>query len=56
MESWSRTTLSIDREVLHVLNKVPRTEVPSKSKLVEQLIRTWLEKHGYSISGSDGVR
>jgi len=56
MTSWKRTTFSINSEVIHVLNKVSRTELASKSKLVETLIRDWLKEHGYEISGSNGER
>ena len=56
MKRWVRTTLSIDSEVLHVLNKVPRADLPSKSKLVETLVKVWLKEHGYIVSGSSGER
>lgn len=54
MAKWIRTTFSLDAEVIHVLNKVPRNEIPNKSKFVEALVRLWLEKYGYEISGSIG--
>lgn len=54
MKDWRRTSFTIKSEVLHVLNKVPRTELPNKSRLVEGLLYEWLLEHGYQVSGSLG--
>lgn len=56
MEKWTRTSFSIKTEILHVLNKVPRSELPNKSLLVEILLCKWLKDRGYTISGSSEER
>jgi metal-responsive CopG/Arc/MetJ family transcriptional regulator len=51
-QSWARTSISIDKEVLHVLDKVPKTELVNRSRLIETFLREWLTMHGYKITGS----
>ena len=51
-KEWKRVSFSISTEVVHVLDKMPRNEVPNKSVLVEQLLRGWLHDHDQTISGS----
>lgn len=48
MENKQKVTLTLDKKIMKFLNSLPRNVVPSKSKLIDNL----LTEYSCSMSGS----
>ena len=49
MSEKIRVSYNIKKSVSDALNDIPRSEVPNKSKLIEELLEKWLERRTKSM-------
>ena len=47
-------TITLDENLMRVLDKIPKKDIPSRSTLIEKLIWEYLESKNLAKSGSKG--